>query len=111
MGLILSETHSLEQCTDELIDNFTRANPEMRRQGNYRRERVGGKNALTVNFTNANAETGEREVIMLTTMQLGDGSLLYTIGVAPDYEFNRYQPAFQRARASLRVNDRALRYR
>ena len=44
-------------------------------------------------------------------MQLADGSLLYSIGVAPDYEFNRYQPAFQRARASLRVNDRALRYR
>jgi hypothetical protein len=110
-GLIRSESHSLEQGTDELVDNFTRANPDMRMQGSYRRERIGGKNALTVNLTNANAETGEREMIMLTTMQLGDGSLLYTIGVAPDYEFNRYQPAFQRARSSLRVNDRALRYR
>jgi predicted Zn-dependent protease len=110
-GLIRSETHSLEQGTDELVDNFTRANPDMRMQGSYRRERVGGRNALTVNFTNSNAETGEREMIMMTTMQLGDGSLLYTIGVAPDYEFNRYQPAFQRARSSLRVNDRALRYR
>ena len=110
-GLIRSETHSLEQGTDELIESFTRANPDMRMQGSYRRERIGGKNALSVNFTNSNAETGEREMIMMTTMQLGDGSLLYTIGVAPDYEFNRYQPAFQRARASIRVNDRALRYR
>jgi hypothetical protein len=110
VGVIRSETHSLEQGTDELVDSFTRANPDMRMQGNYRSQRISGRNALTVNFTNANAETGEREVIMMTTMQLGDGSLLYTIGVAPDYEFNRYQTAFNRARSSIRVNDRALRY-
>jgi hypothetical protein len=111
VGVIRSETHSLEQGTDELVDSSRRANPEMRMQGNYRRERISGRNALTVNFSNASAETGDREVIMLTTMQLADGSLLYTIGVAPDYEINRYQPAFQRARASIRVSDRALRYR
>lgn len=111
VGTVRSETHSLEQGTDELVDTFTRANPDMRMQGNYRRERIGGRNALTVNFTNANAETGEREIIVMTTMQLADGSLLYTIGVAPDYEFNRYQAAFNRARSSMRVNDRAVRYR
>jgi hypothetical protein len=111
VGVVRSETHSLEQGTDELVDSFRRANPDLRMQGNYRRERVGGRNALSVNFTNTSAETGEREAIALTTMQLGDGSLVYMIGVAPDYEFNRYTPAFQRARATLRVDERALRYR
>jgi Zn-dependent protease with chaperone function len=111
VGVIRSETHSLEQGTDELVDSFRRSNPEMRMQGNYRRERLGGKNALTVNFTNMSAETGEREAIALSTMQLGDGSLLYMIGVAPDYELNRYNPAFQRARQTIRVNENALRYR
>jgi len=109
VGMIRSETHSLEQGTDELVDSFRRSNPEMRMQGNYRRERIGGRNALSVNFTNVSAETGEREIVTLSTLQLADGSLMYMIGVAPDYEFNTYNRAFQRARQTLRVNERALR--
>jgi len=109
VGMIRSETHSLEQGTDELVDGFRRSNPEMRMQGNYRRERIGGRNALSVNFTNVSAETGEREIVTLSTMQLADGSLIYMIGVAPDYEFNTYNRAFQRARQTVRVNERAVR--
>jgi peptidase M48-like protein len=111
IGVIRGESHSLEEGTDELVDGFRRSNPDLRMQGNYRRERVGGRDGLTVNFTNTSAETGDREIITLSTLQLGDGSLMYMIGVAPDYDYNRYNTAFQRARQSLRVNDRALRSR
>lgn len=109
VGVIRSETHSLEQGTDELVDSFRRSNPDMRMQGTYRRERIGGRNGLSVNFTNVSGETGDREIITLSTIQLGDGSLVYMIGVAPDYDFNTYNRAFQRARQTLRVSERGLR--
>jgi hypothetical protein len=111
LGVIRGENNSLEEGTDQLVDGFRRSNPDLRMQGNYRRERANGRNALSVNFTNTSAETGDREIIALTTLQLGDGSLLYMIGVAPDYDYDRYNAAFQRARQTLRVDDRTLRSR
>jgi len=40
---------------------------------------------------------------VLRTALLDDGRLVYSIGVAPESEFPRYQPAFDRVNQSVRV--------
>jgi hypothetical protein len=110
-GVIPNEEHNLQQGTNELVEGFSRSNPDMRMQGNYRRERIGGRNALTASFTNRSDE-GHQEVVTLSTVQLRDGSMLYMIGVAPENEYNVYQRAFDRARQTLQINEQpSSRYR
>ncbi len=111
VGLIPNETHNLEQGTNELVDGFRQSNPDLRMDGNYRRDRIDGRNALTAYFTNTSDVTGQREVVALSTVQMRDGSLLYLIGVAPENEINTYDRIFRRAIDTARINDRsATRY-
>jgi beta-barrel assembly-enhancing protease len=104
-GIIGSESHNLQQATDELIDSFSRSNPDLRMQGGYRRERLGGRNALTAYLQNTSEDTG-REMVALTTVQLNDGSVVYMIGVAPENESDLYEQAFRRVRQSVQINER-----
>jgi beta-barrel assembly-enhancing protease len=106
IGMIPNESHSLQQGTDELIDSFSRSNPDLRMQGNYRRENIGGRNGLTAYFSNRSA-TGEEEAVTISTVQLRDGSMLYIVGVAPQYEMNTYDRIFQRARQTMQIAERA----
>ena len=111
VGLIPNESHSLQQGTDELIEGFSRSNPDMRMQGNYRRETIGGRNGLTALFTNTSESTGEREIVSLSTVQLRDGSLLYIIGVSPEDETSVYDRVFRRARQTAQISEQSTRYR
>jgi hypothetical protein len=111
VGLIPNESHNLEQGTEELVEGFSRSNPDLRIQGNYRRETIGGRNALTASFSNMSESTGEREVVSLSTVQLRDGSLLYIIGVSPDDEASVYDRVFRRARQTAQISEQNTRYR
>jgi len=110
LGVVQNQDLNLQQGTNELIEGFSRANPNLRMQGNYRRERVGGRSALTAVFTNR-SEEDDVEVVTLTTVQLPDRSLLYMIGVAPENEYSAYERAFQRARQTLQISEQPTRYR
>lgn len=105
IGLVPNESHTLEAATEELVESFSRSNPEMRRQGSYRRESIGGRSGLTAQFTNRSEATGDREIVTLSTVELRDGSLLYLVGVAPEDESGTYDRIFQRARQTLRITD------
>jgi Zn-dependent protease with chaperone function len=107
-GVVSNEQGNLRETTGALVDSFRRSNPNLRMQGNYRTGRIGGRSAITANFTNRAAE-GHNEIVTLSTVQLSDGSLLYMVGVAPQDEGNVYQRVFNRARESLQINDRAGR--
>jgi hypothetical protein len=111
LGMAPNEERNLQQGTNALVENFSRANPGLRMQGNYRRERIGGRNALTAQFSNQ-AETGQEEVVTLSTVQLNDGNLLYMVGVAPANEYSIYNRAVQRARQTLQITEQGdTRYR
>jgi hypothetical protein len=111
IGMVPNEEHNLQQGTNELVESFSRANPSLRMEGNYRREVIGGRTALTAQFSNQ-AESGDEEIVTLSTVQLNDGSLLYMIGVAPSSEYGVYSRAFQRARQTLQISEqRSTRYR
>jgi hypothetical protein len=97
---------NLSRDTDQLLQSLTQSNPELRIDGNARRDNVGGRTGLTTELSNVSEVTGQREHIELTTAQLRDGSLLYVIGVAPQREANTYETTFRRVRQNLQIADR-----
>ena len=101
-GLSRNETHGLEEATEELIAAFGQSNPQLRRAGKAARTTMGGRTTLRTQLTNVSEATGGRERIMLYTTQLKDGSLFYLVGVAPDGEWNAYQPVINRVATSIR---------
>ena len=96
---------NLQQDTQQLLQSFSRSNPDLRAAGNSRRESIGGRQGITTPLSNVSDVTGEPEYITLSTTQLRDGSLLYIIGVAPQSEEKTYENAFRRVRQSLQIAD------
>jgi hypothetical protein len=103
IGVLRTDTANLQQATDELLQSFARNNPQLRRESDYRRDSVGGRQGLTTTLTNVSDVTGQPEYISVATTRLRDGGLLYVIGVSPRQEAGTYDPAFRRIRQSLEI--------
>jgi len=84
---------SLEEATDQLVDELRRTNPNMRLTRRHERIRVNGQPALSTQLSN-DSPVGGRETDWLVTLLDRDGNLYYLIGVAPSADFNRYEGAF-----------------
>jgi hypothetical protein len=99
-----SQDSTLAEATDQLLDYLRRSNPNMRVVGSETRGRVDGMASITMDITN-DSPIGGRETDWLVTVLRPDGLLFYFIGVAPQREFNRYEPTFEDMIASVRFND------
>ena len=106
IGVMQGNTGNLQRDTDQLLQGFMRANPDLKRASNYARATVGNRQGLTTNLTNVSAATGQREFINVTTAPLRDGRVLFLIGVSPETDANAYAGAFNRVRQLLQINDR-----
>ena len=104
IGVSRNETHNLQQATDELIQSLGQGNPALSRASGYDRITIDGRQGLRTVLSNTSEATGQREAIQLATTQLGDGTLLYTIGVAPADQFSSYRNVFDRVLSSLRAS-------
>jgi beta-barrel assembly-enhancing protease len=105
IGVMRGDGGSLQQSTEELLQGFARANPQLRRQGGYSRTRIDGRQALTTTLSNVSDVTGDTEVVSLSTAQLRDGRVLFLIGVAPQDETRTYLDTFGRVRQSLQIEE------
>ena len=105
-GVVQGSTGNLQRDTQQIVQNFASANPELRSGGNARRATAGGRQAIVTPLSNVSDVTGQREYINLTTTQLRDGSVLFMIGVAPQAEISTYDAAFNRVRQSIQIADR-----
>jgi len=106
LGVIPNESHNHRAATDELLDSLQRGNPQLRRQnGEYIRETIGGRAALTTTLRNVSEVTGGPEQVVVSTVPLRDGSLLYFIGVSPQEEAGSYNAAFRRVKQSAQISD------
>jgi hypothetical protein len=56
-------------------------------------------------MTNVNEATRSAESIQLVTTDLGNGDVMYVIGVAPRDEFNAYRTVFNRVVSSIRLTN------
>jgi hypothetical protein len=85
---------SLEEATDQLLNDMRRSNPNMRITRSHERIRVNGQSALSSEVSNE-SPAGGREIDWVVTALRPDGTLYYFVGVAPSNEFSRYNNAFQ----------------
>jgi hypothetical protein len=106
LGVMQTDGGSLQQNTEQLIQAFSRSNPQLRRQGGFSRIDIDGRQALTATLSNVSDATGEREAISVSTVQLSDGSVMFLVGVAPSDEARTYFDAFARVRESVQLMDR-----
>ena len=107
LGVLRTDGGSLQQNTERVLQAFARTNPGLRRQRDYARTNIAGRNGLTTTLTNVSEVTGEREVVSFSTTTLSDGSLLYLLGVAPSDEASLYFDTFGRVRQSVQLMDGA----
>jgi hypothetical protein len=96
----------LEGATEALVASFARSNPDLRREGRYVQERIDGREGLRATLSNVSEVTGQRERITLATTRLGDGRLLYLIGVVPETDASSYEDVFRRIRQSVAISGR-----
>ena len=106
IGVAQGGSGNLQRDTQQLLQNFSRGNPELRSAGNARNENLGGRRGITMPLSNVSEVTGQREYITLSTTQLRDGSILYLIGVAPQNEASTYESTFRSVRQALQITDR-----
>ena len=88
-----------------MIQSFARSNPQLRRQGGYSRTTIDGRPGLTATLVNVSEVTGETEAVNVSTVQLGNGQLLFMIGVAPANEARMYLNTFGRVRQTIELAD------
>jgi len=96
---------SLQQSTEQLLRNFARSNPDLRRQSGYARTSIGGREGLTTTLSNVSEVTGQSEAINLSTVPLDDGNVLVLLGVSPQGEARTYFDTFNRVRQNVRLAD------
>jgi beta-barrel assembly-enhancing protease len=105
LGVARNESHNLEEATNELLESLAQSNPQLSRSSGYDRVNIGNRNGLRTVLTNMSEATGQRENIEVFTAQLRDGSLLYTIAVAPRDEYSSYRNVFSRIVSSIDLRD------
>lgn len=99
---------TLDQSTDELVDQLVRSNPGTRVDGSVRHTDVNGTPARSVYLTGKSpvqaqkAQLAERD--WLVTMQRPDNnSVLYLVFISPERDFDRLRPTFENMLRSLRL--------
>jgi predicted Zn-dependent protease len=93
---------TLEEATDQLVNELRRTNPNMRLTRRHERIRINGEPALSTQLSNE-SPAGGRETDWLVTLLDRDGNVYYLIGVAPAADFNRYEGAFDDVISSFRL--------
>ncbi len=104
-GVIISladpQGKTLDEATDQLLDDLRHTNPAMRVRQPHERIRVDGVDALSTYLTN-DSPAGGKETDRVVTV-LRPRGLLYIVCVAPDSEYDPYDRAFQAMVSSVRV--------
>ena len=89
-----NDSITLQEATNQLLEDLRRSNPNMRSLGRRERIRIGGEPALSMELSNV-SPIGGRETDWLVTVLHPDGRLFYFVGVAPQNDYGRYTRAFE----------------
>jgi hypothetical protein len=99
-------TGNLQRDTQALLQGIAQNNRNLKQQSNFRRDSLGGRQALSATLSNVSDVTGQVETIALTTASLPDGNLLFMVGVAPQSEARGYDATFRRVKQSVQIATR-----
>jgi len=92
---------SLEEATDQLLNELQRSNPGMRITRSHTPYRVGGRSGYLTEASNQSPGGGRETDRVFTTLS-PDGQLYYFVGVAPQNDFNLYSNVFEDVVDSVR---------
>jgi hypothetical protein len=92
---------TLEQATDQLIEELRQGNPQLRVIQGRQAIRIGGERGLSTVLTNDSPLANTRERNWLVTVLRPEG-LLYFVAVAPEGDFKDYDSAFEKMFDSTR---------
>jgi hypothetical protein len=104
-GVDRNSSHDLQTETNELIESLARGNPNLSRPARYDRINVAGRRGLRTVLQNQSEATGRPETIELLTLEMRDGNLFYSIGVAPSDQYSSYRNVFDRIWSSIALTD------
>jgi Zn-dependent protease with chaperone function len=111
-GVIISSAQnvdatSLEDATQGLIQNLQQTNPGLRIYDSPRKIQVDGADALSTMLAGNSPLQQEGRPLAerdwLVTMQRPEGGMLHLVFIAPENDFSKLQPTFQKMLASLQV--------
>jgi len=105
LGVARNQGNDLRAATDEFVDALLQGNSDLRRSADPAEMTFGGRRGLRTTFSNESEATGKPETIELFTVLLRDRRVFYLIAVAPADAFADYSATFDRAVASIRLND------
>jgi predicted Zn-dependent protease len=99
---------SLDQATHDLLASLRQSNPDLRQIGHDENIRVNGIAGKSVDLigTSPLPDQGGRpgqERDWLVTFMRRDGSLLYTVSIAPDKDFESLRPTFEQMLKSIKL--------
>jgi hypothetical protein len=105
VGVAGNQAGDLQSSTEQLVQEMAQSNPNLQAQSGFQSTTISGRPGLRATLGNVN-EAGQPEVVVLETTQLDDGSLFYTLNVAPQNQYPTYQQVFRRIVGSIRLNGR-----
>jgi hypothetical protein len=88
-----------------LLAAFGRHNRSITWTAAFRQVRIGRRSGLTTTVSHVSPVTGEFETVTVYALDMPGGSLLYAVGVAPQYDASAYGSAFVRVLESIQVQD------
>src|SRR5262249_10214154 len=91
---------TLEEATDQLVDELRRSDPNLRVFRSHERERVGGEPALSTELRNQSPVSGAETDWLITVLR--PEGLVYFVFVAPQSEYRDYQRSFEQVLDSIR---------
>ena len=98
---------SLDQATEDLIQSLRQSNPDLQTSGSPRSVRVNGVSGRSVDLTATSPveQNGQplREHDWLVTLPSSSGGLLYVIFIAPENDFSKLRPTYEKMLDSLQV--------
>jgi Zn-dependent protease with chaperone function len=99
---------SLEQATNDLVNQLLQGNTHLRLVSNsMRRQTIDNARALSVLLAGTSPVTRQEERVTVFTRELPDGHVIYALFVAPGRDYSALSDTFQKIISSLNVNDRS----
>lgn len=97
-------SNNLRQGTDALVNSLLQNNSYLRQQGGYQRVTINGRQGLATQLAGRSPLLGQNEVVVVYTVPLGNGTLGYIVGVAPQNDYRVYQRTFNDVVNSVNFN-------
>jgi hypothetical protein len=103
IGALAPESSNLEEANAKFVEQQIATNPDFRIVRQPQSINFGGRRGYATMVAGPSTVTGVMEVDVIHTTATSDGKLFYLITMAPEDEWQTYQPAFEEILSSLRL--------